>query len=115
MLSVYYIDHRNWWAAFGIALWSGVCSLSTPAEFPPQYGLDHNLTVGDPEFVNTMAGAAGVPFVDGNAVELLNNGDRFYPAMLDEPTASSRILTRTPRSAAAASAFANCSPISPAQ
>jgi cardiolipin synthase len=82
ILSVYYIDQRNWWAAFGIGLWAGVCSLSTPAEFPPQYGLDHNLTVGDPEFTNTMAGAAGVPFLGGNSVALLNNGDRFYPAML---------------------------------
>ena len=24
-------------------VWAGVCSLSTPAEFPPQYGLDHDL------------------------------------------------------------------------
>ena len=83
LLSVYYIDQRNWWAAFGIAMWSAVCSLSTPAEFPPQYGLDHGLTVDDPEFLNTMAGAAGVPFVSGNAIELLNNGDRFYPSMLE--------------------------------
>jgi cardiolipin synthase len=93
MLSVYYIDQRNWWAAVGIGLWSGVCSLSTPAEFPPQYGLDHNLTVGDPEFMNTLAGAAGVPFVDGNAVELLNNGDRFYPSMLDAITKAERSIT----------------------
>ena len=63
LLSVYYIDRRNWWAALGIALWSGVCSLSTPAEFPPQYGLDHGLAVDDPEFLNSMAGAAGVPLV----------------------------------------------------
>ena len=60
-----------------------ICSLSTPIEFPPQYGLDHGLTVGDPEFLNTMAGAAGVPFLPGNSVRLLNNGDRFYPAMLE--------------------------------
>jgi len=83
LLCVYFIDQRNWWAAFGIALWSGVCSLSTPVEFPPQYGLDHGLAVGDPEFLNTMAGAAGVPFLPGNSLELLNNGDRFYPAMLE--------------------------------
>lgn len=93
MLSVYYIDQRNWWAAFGIGLWSGVCSLSTPVEFPPQYGLDHNLTVGDPEFINTMAGAAGVPFVDGNSVVLLNNGDRFYPSMLAAIEGAARSIT----------------------
>ena len=49
------------------------------SEFPPQYGLDHGLTVDDPEFLNTMAGAAGVPFLPGNSLALLNNGDRFYP------------------------------------
>jgi cardiolipin synthase len=82
LLCVYFIDQRNWWAAFGIAIWSGVCSLSTPAEFPPQYGLDHGLAVADAEFVNTMAGAAGVPFFAGNSLAILNNGDRFYPPML---------------------------------
>jgi len=30
-----------------------------------------------------MAGAAGVPFLSGNSLKLLNNGDRFYPAMLE--------------------------------
>ncbi len=65
-----------------MATWSGVCSLSTPIEFPPQYGLDHGLSVQDPEFLNTMAGAAGVAFVPGNSLAILNNGDRFYPAML---------------------------------
>ena len=83
LLSVYFFDQHNWWAAVGIGLWAGVCSLSTPIEFPPQYGLDHGLTVEDPEFLNTMAGAAGVAFVPGNSLRLLNNGDRFYPAMLE--------------------------------
>ena len=93
LLAVYYVDQRNWWAAVGIGLWSGVCSLSTPVEFPPQYGLEHNLTVDDPEFINTMAGAAGVPFVDGNSVVLLNNGDRFYPVMLEAIEKSERSIT----------------------
>ena len=79
LLCVYFIDRRNWWAAFGVGLWSGICSLSTRVESPPQYGLDHGMTVGDPEFLNTMAGAAGVPFLPGNSLALLNNGDRFYP------------------------------------
>jgi hypothetical protein len=38
LLTVYLIDKRQWWGAFGVALWAGVCSLSTPAEFPPQAG-----------------------------------------------------------------------------
>lgn len=93
LLSLYYMERRNWWAAFGIGLWSGVCSLSRPVEFPLQYGLDHHLTVGDPEFINTMSGAAGVPFVDGNSVVLLNNGDRFYPSMLEAIEGAARSIT----------------------
>jgi cardiolipin synthase len=82
ILCVYFIDQREWWWALGIGIWSGVCSLSTPQEFPPQYGLDHALQVGSPEFLETMAGAAGIPFFKGNSLTLLNNGDQFYPAML---------------------------------
>ena len=29
-----------------------------------------------------MAGLTGVGFLPGNAVDILNNGDEFYPAML---------------------------------
>ena len=57
------VSIHEWWGAFGISLWAGICSLSTPAESPPQYGFDHGLTVGSPEFLETMAGAAGVPFL----------------------------------------------------
>ena len=81
-LSVYYVSQNAWWWAFGIGMWAAVCSLTTPVEFPPQYGLDHRLKVGSPEFLNTMVGAAGVPLAPGNKLELLTNGDAFYPAML---------------------------------
>ncbi len=92
-LSVYPIVQDHWWGAALAALWSGVSSLSTPAEFPPQFGLDHGLKVGSPEFLNTMAGAAGVPFAPGNTLELLNNGDRFYPSMLTAIQRAERSLT----------------------
>ena len=82
LLVVYLIDQRQWWGALGVAIWALVCSVATPIEFPPQYGLDHDLEVGSDEFIDTMAGAAGIPFLTGNRIELLNNGDRFYPSML---------------------------------
>lgn len=93
MLAVYLFNQGNWWGAFGVALWAGICSLSTPVEFPPQYGLDHQLKVGTREFLDTMAGAAGIPFVGGNALKLLNNGDRFYPAMLEAIEAAEKSIT----------------------
>ena len=53
-----------------------------------------------------MAGATGVPFTHGNRIDMLNNGDEFYPAMLEEiaprrpRSRSRRISTGTARSAA---------------
>ena len=93
MLAIYLIDKRQWWGAFGVALWAGVCSLSTPAEFPPQYGLDHDLEVGSADFVDTMAGATGVQFVAGNSITVLNNGDAFYPVMLREIELAEQSIT----------------------
>lgn len=49
---------------------------------PPRFGLDHDVAVGDQEFLATVAGATGTPFVPDNAVEVLHNGDAFYPRML---------------------------------
>jgi cardiolipin synthase len=93
LLAIYLFDQQQWWGAFGVAVWSGICSLSTPIEYPPQYGLDHQLEVGSREFIDTMAGAAGIPFVPGNSLELLNNGDRFYPAMLKAIDDAERSIT----------------------
>ena len=92
-LVVYLIERRQWWGAFGVAMWAMVCSLATPFEFPPQYGLDHDLEVGSQDFLDTMAGAAGIPFSEGNSIELLNNGDRFYPSMLKAINESTRSIT----------------------
>lgn len=70
------------WAAFTGAM-ALACHLAAPVEEPPQYGLEHRFGVRDPEFLPTMIGATGVPFAPGNRIDILNNGDAFYPAMLD--------------------------------
>jgi cardiolipin synthase len=93
ILCVYFIDQRDWWWALGVGIWSGVCSLSTPQEFPPQYGLDHGIDVGAQDYLDTMAGATGVPFLGGNTLKVLNNGDEFYPAMLRDIDLAERSIT----------------------
>ena len=93
ILCVYFIDQREWWWALGIGVWAGICSLSTPQEFPPQYGLDHGIDVGAQDFLDTMAGATGVPFLAGNTLKVLNNGDQFYPAMLRDIELAERSIT----------------------
>ena len=57
--------------------------LTAPAALPPRYGLSHEFDIESEEFLNTVAGASSTPFVSGNIVEPLNNGDAFYPRMLD--------------------------------
>jgi len=59
-----------------------VSYLIAPAAAPPRFGLDHQFTAESAEFAATVAGASGSPFLPGNTVELLNNGDEFYPPML---------------------------------
>jgi cardiolipin synthase len=92
-LCVYFINRSEWWWALGVGIWAAVCSISMPIEFPPQFGLDHDLEVGTPAFLDTMAGAAGVPFAGGNKLELLSNGIRFYPAMLQAIRQAERSVT----------------------
>ena len=59
-----------------------VSYLIAPPAAPPRFGLDHEFSIDSPEFVGTVAGASGSPFLEGNTLELLNNGDAFYPSML---------------------------------
>src|ERR1044071_2626236 len=57
--------------------------LATPSEQAPTYGLDHEFQVESDEFLSTMVGATGVTFVEGNRVDVFNNGDQFYPPMIE--------------------------------
>jgi cardiolipin synthase len=67
--------------------------LIAPVESPPRYGLDHEFGVDSPEFLPTLAGAVGIPFTRGNRIELLNNGDEFYPVMLRAIAAAQTSIT----------------------
>jgi cardiolipin synthase len=77
-----YTDHWGW--AFGTGAMAFVSYLVTPTEHAPRYGLDHEFAIDSDEFLATVSGATGVEIVGGNSVEILNNGDEFYPAMLED-------------------------------
>ena len=75
-------DNRWGWA-FSTGAMAFVSYLVTPAESSPRYGLDHEFSVDSDEFLATITGASGEPIVEGNRVDVLNNGDEFYPVMLE--------------------------------
>ena len=83
LMSVWSVAEGRWGWAIGTGAMAMVSYLIAPAALPPRFGLDHEFSIESNEFLDTIAGASGVPFVEGNAVELLNNGDAFYPRMLE--------------------------------
>jgi cardiolipin synthase len=56
--------------------------LTRPIEQEPAYGLDHEFAIESQEFLATITGATDTPFVQGNKIDILHNGDNFYPVML---------------------------------
>ena len=83
LVSVWAIGDNRWGWAIGTAAIAVVSYLIRPPAEPPRFGLDHELSIESPQFLDTIAGASGSPFLPGNTLELLNNGDAFYPRMLD--------------------------------
>ena len=84
LVCIWTATSARWGWSVGTGVMAAISYLIAPPAPPPRYGLDHEFAIDSDEFLPTMAGATGVPFVAGNQVELLNNGDAFYPRMLDE-------------------------------
>ena len=90
---------RAWWAWLAVAIvlqggghWGYAIAAGAMAFFqyhtsaethPAVYPLGAELDVDSMEFQNTIEGVTGMPFLPGNRVAIYNNGDEFYPAMLD--------------------------------
>lgn len=60
---------------------------------PAIYALEPDFDTDSDEFRTTMAGVTGMPFVGGNRASIYNNGDEFYPAMLEAIEAASLSVT----------------------
>ncbi|HYI95914.1 MAG TPA: phospholipase D-like domain-containing protein [Bryobacteraceae bacterium] len=67
--------------------------LIAPRESSPRYGLDHEFSLDSDEFCSSIVGATGVPYLQGNRLEIFNNGDEFYPVMLDAINAAKHSIT----------------------
>jgi cardiolipin synthase len=100
---------RAWWAwlaaalalqfigALPWALGAGIIAFfqyhTAARTHPAVYPLEADLDVCSTEFQNTIEGVTGMPFVSGNHVAIYNNGDEFYPAMLDAIESAERSIT----------------------
>ncbi len=79
---IFYIDHRSG-TALGLIITAFFIYLFAPREGSPSYGLDHEFCIDSDEFLSTVVGATGAAFLRGNSFNIYNNGDQFYPAMMD--------------------------------
>ena len=75
--------HRSLVVGFRDRLFAVVSYLSHPSSRLPSSGWITSSPSTPKEFLATIAGATGVRFEEGNRFDILNNGDEFYPAMLD--------------------------------
>jgi len=66
---------------------------TSPGSHPAVYALEPDFGTESSEFTTTMAGVTGMPVVDGNRVDIYNNGDEFYPAMLEAIESASLSVT----------------------
>jgi cardiolipin synthase A/B len=74
-------DHDK--LAIGFALAALLTYLMATSERAPTQGLETDFSVHSHEFCDSIAGATGADFIKHNQVTILNNGDEFYPSMLD--------------------------------
>ncbi len=92
-LTVWLLVERKWTAAGGTGVMAWISFLIAPVEHPPQHGLDHEFAIQDPEFLPTLAGVTGQNASPGNSITVLNNGDEFYPAMLEAVRSARESIT----------------------
>jgi hypothetical protein len=86
-------DFIQWLKIFGSMLVAYAFSLFRPVEEEPRYGLEHEFAIDSDEFLPSIAGATDMTFLPGNQIRILNNGDEFYPAMLDAIEGAHRSIT----------------------
>jgi cardiolipin synthase len=72
-----------WGTAIGTGIMAALCHAIALRDPGIAFAVDHQMAVDSPAFLDSMEGSTGVPLMGGNAVEVLNNGDEFYPSMLD--------------------------------
>jgi cardiolipin synthase len=82
------------WIAASVLLVLSVLVLhATAGEKRIEQKLDRLYSIDDPQFRRSMGVLLGPPLLDGNKVDVLVNGDRIFPAMLDAIRKARRTIT----------------------
>lgn len=84
---------KKWLGVLGLLLLLFIAFLFNPVEEEPKYGLDHEFAIDSPEFLASITGATDAPFIPGNKLEIYNNGDEFYPPMLQAIEGAQKTIT----------------------
>lgn len=75
---------KKWLAVLGVVLLLLAALFFIQQEQgTPKFGLSHQFAIESAEFLPSIAGATGAPFVPGNRIDTLLNGDQFYTAILE--------------------------------
>src|SRR5581483_9632114 len=88
----FYFNHHSG-IALALIITAFLMYLSAPREGSPAYGLDHEFAIESEEFLSTVTGATGAAFLRGNSFAIFNNGDQFYPAMMEAIEQARRSIT----------------------
>jgi cardiolipin synthase len=75
--------HRRRWPWVVLGCIAIVAALLLIAQDQETIRVRSPLGVADPKFVDYVASLVGVPVTEGDAYEMLENGDEIFPAMLD--------------------------------
>ncbi len=89
--SSHWLNNRLW--KFAIGEWIGLMLLFLVTvllfclfairRHTLDYHFEHTFSVRDPEFIGSALGLADPELIRGNKIEVLNNGDEYFPAMLE--------------------------------
>ena len=84
-------DH--WWWALGTGLMAALSQAIALRDPGLAFAVDHRMPVETDAFLDSMVGSTGCPLLPGNKITILNNGDEFYPSMLEAIRGARRSIT----------------------
>jgi cardiolipin synthase len=77
-------------ALIGVTIW-GILFSRAPAHITQH--IEHRYAVADEQFLRSMGVLLGPPFVPGNRIDTLLNGDQIFPAMLEAIRSAQKTIT----------------------